>query len=322
MLRCLVPALLFAHALAAQAQPLAAEWQRCARSDAAPDDGIAACTAIIDAGTERGQNLAIAHFNRANGWLAKGEFDRAIADLSGAISLDRTNAKAFFNRGNAWVSAAARTTARFADFDEAIRLDPDFVAALRQPRQSPIRRRANSTARSSISTMRSGLRRRMRACWRCAAWRGARRARWISRSPTSTARSRSSRTMRACSQRTRRDTACGRPIRPRAGRFHRSDPARSRQARARLRNRGLAYLARGNLDAAIADFDEALRLDPADADTHVNRGTALQLKGDLERALADYEPHCASRPNMAAALSGRGNVFLGARRTRPGDRGL
>src|SRR2546421_8254537 len=100
-------ALLLTHVFAAHAQPLSSEWQRCAKSDTAPDDGIAACTAIIDSGKERGKNLSIAHFNRANGWTAKGEADRAIADLSGAIGLDDTNGKAFFNRGNAWAARGA-----------------------------------------------------------------------------------------------------------------------------------------------------------------------------------------------------------------------
>src|SRR5256885_13699462 len=92
----LIVALSAALPLPAAAQPLAAEWQNCAKSDTAPDEGIAACSAIIESGAERGKNLAIALFNRANAWLAKDEFDRAVADLSGAISLDRGNAKAFY----------------------------------------------------------------------------------------------------------------------------------------------------------------------------------------------------------------------------------
>src|ERR1041385_1596306 len=87
--------------LPAAAQPLSAEWQKCAKSDTAPDEGIAACSAIIESGAERGKNLAIALFNRANAWLARGEFDRAVSDLSGAIGVDRGNAKAFYNRGAA-----------------------------------------------------------------------------------------------------------------------------------------------------------------------------------------------------------------------------
>src|SRR6476646_3807616 len=98
---------LLAAPLPAAAQPLAPEWQNCAKSDTAPDDGIAACSAIIESGAERGKNLAIALFNRASAWLAKGEFDRAVADLSGAIGLDRGNAKAFYNRGAAWVALGA-----------------------------------------------------------------------------------------------------------------------------------------------------------------------------------------------------------------------
>ena len=75
--RCLTPILLL-FAGVAVAQPLAAEWQNCAKSDTAPDEGIAACSAIIESGAERGKNLAIALFNRANAWLAAYDLARQI----------------------------------------------------------------------------------------------------------------------------------------------------------------------------------------------------------------------------------------------------
>src|ERR1700730_10781316 len=50
-------------------------------------------------------------------------------------------------------------------------------------------------------------------------------------------------------------------------------------------NRGIAYKAKGDLDRAIADYSEALRLDPKDAFAYTNRGSAYYAKGDLERAL-------------------------------------
>jgi len=50
-----------------------------------------------------------------------------------------------------------------------------------------------------------------------------------------------------------------------------------------------AYLDKGDPDRAIADFDEAIRRDPAHAPSRLNRGSAWQDKGDLERALADEQ---------------------------------
>ena len=45
-------------------------------------------------------------------------------------------------------------------------------------------------------------------------------------------------------------------------------------------NRGMAYYGNSDLDRAIADFDEAIRLDPKDATAYNNRGAARLGKGD------------------------------------------
>jgi tetratricopeptide (TPR) repeat protein len=56
-----------------------------------------------------------------------------------------------------------------------------------------------------------------------------------------------------------------------------------------LVERGAIRYHRGDLDLAIADYDQAIRLDSTDADTFKNRGSAYQAKGDLGRAIRDYE---------------------------------
>jgi lipoprotein NlpI/predicted aspartyl protease len=53
-------------------------------------------------------------------------------------------------------------------------------------------------------------------------------------------------------------------------------------------NRGNAWGIKGQYDKAIADFDEAIRLNPQDAPTYGNRGHAWSRKGDYDRAIADY----------------------------------
>ena len=47
-------------------------------------------------------------------------------------------------------------------------------------------------------------------------------------------------------------------------------------------------LRKGELDVAIADLSEAIRLDPKDASFYKNRGYAYDQKGDLDKAIADY----------------------------------
>jgi tetratricopeptide (TPR) repeat protein len=53
--------------------------------------------------------------------------------------------------------------------------------------------------------------------------------------------------------------------------------------------RGLAHLKKKNYDLAIADFDNAIRLYPKKAATIRNRGLAYEAKGDVARASADFE---------------------------------
>ena len=63
-------------------------------------------------------------------------------------------------------------------------------------------------------------------------------------------------------------------------------------------NRGLAYKSKGQWDRAIADYDEAIRLNPDLAETFTNRGTAYYYKGQLGRALKDYDEAIRLKPNF------------------------
>ena len=74
-------------------------------------------------------------------------------------------------------------------------------------------------------------------------------------------------------------------------------------------NRGLAYKRKGLWDRAIADYDEAIRLNPDLAETFNNRGNAYYYKGQLDRALEDYDEAIRLKPDFALAFGNRGNVY-------------
>jgi tetratricopeptide (TPR) repeat protein len=63
-------------------------------------------------------------------------------------------------------------------------------------------------------------------------------------------------------------------------------------------SRAIAYRLQGNLDAAIADFGEALRQRPT-ALAYLDRGNAWRAKKDYEKAVADYNAAFHLAPNDA-----------------------
>jgi tetratricopeptide (TPR) repeat protein len=54
-----------------------------------------------------------------------------------------------------------------------------------------------------------------------------------------------------------------------------------------FQNRGIAKEALGDLDGALADIDQAIRLDPTLPQPLINRTAIWRAKGDLDRAIAD-----------------------------------
>src|SRR5215471_3757640 len=70
-------------------------------------------------------------------------------------------------------------------------------------------------------------------------------------------------------------------------------------------NRGNAYQRKGDNDRAIADYDQAIRLDPKNAASYANRGGAYLGKGDNDRAMADYDQAIKLDPKEPAAWNNR-----------------
>jgi tetratricopeptide (TPR) repeat protein len=74
-------------------------------------------------------------------------------------------------------------------------------------------------------------------------------------------------------------------------------------------NRGASYSHKGDHDKAIADYSEAIRLKPDDVGTYINRGNCYSLKGDHDRAIADYSEAIHLKPDYAMAYFSRGLAY-------------
>jgi tetratricopeptide (TPR) repeat protein len=121
MLRVLALVMLFSAALDATAA-LADARQDCEklRGDAA----IQACDQTIG----EFPRDAEAYNNRGNAYLAKGDFDRAIADYTKAIEIDPKDADAYNNRSYAY-HAKGDFDRAIADYTKVIEIDPRAAAA-------------------------------------------------------------------------------------------------------------------------------------------------------------------------------------------------
>jgi tetratricopeptide (TPR) repeat protein len=74
-------------------------------------------------------------------------------------------------------------------------------------------------------------------------------------------------------------------------------------------NRGIGYFDQGEFDRAIADYNQALTLNPKNAAAYNNRGNAYSTKHDYDRAIADYNEAIILDPKYVAPYNGRGNVY-------------
>ena len=75
-------------------------------------------------------------------------------------------------------------------------------------------------------------------------------------------------------------------------------------------NRGFAYFGKKDYDRAIADYNEAIRLEPKSTRSYSNRANAYRAKGDVEHAIADYSELIAISPKNSYSYRTRGLAYL------------
>jgi tetratricopeptide (TPR) repeat protein len=83
----------------------------------------------------------------------------------------------------------------------------------------------------------------------------------------------------------------------------------SRKTSDAARYRGWAHAEKGDYDKAIADFTEAIRLDPKLAIAFADRAISYAIKGEHDKAIADFTQAIRLDPKDALAYSNRARVY-------------
>ena len=74
-------------------------------------------------------------------------------------------------------------------------------------------------------------------------------------------------------------------------------------------NRGLSWNAKGQYEKAIADFNQAIKLNPTIAVAYNNRGLSTYQKGEYDKAIADFNQALKLDPKLAVAYFNRGESW-------------
>ena len=112
------------------------------------------------------------------------------------------------------------------------------------------------------------------------------------------------------------------PRQGRAGQRHRRLQPGDQDGRANalaFYNRGLAYWDQSEFDKALADYEQAIRINPGYAPTYYNRGLAYFEQRDYDRAIADLNQAINGKPDYTSAFNIRGLSYIGKGET---DRGI
>ena len=72
---------------------------------------------------------------------------------------------------------------------------------------------------------------------------------------------------------------------------------------------GVALKDKGELEAAIDSYKQALKIKPDYVEAYNNMGSALKEKGELEAAIDSYKQALKIKPDYAEAYNNMGNAL-------------
>ena len=303
--RSKMPGLAVVLALLAPALAHATDFDLCDTIAKDLDEGIPACTRLLDPGIG-GVNQAAVYNNRGTGWYLKGFYDNAIADLGEAIQRNPKFTLAFQNRGRAWHKKGEYDRA-IQDFGEALRLDPKSAAAFADRGASLLNKAEFDLAladfnqatrlapkyglaylgRAEALSGKQNFKAALADLNHAEAAMPSQPAVYNNRAAVLIEMGEIERAIADYDKAIALDAANWRPY----------------------SSRGEAWRLKGNLDRALQDHDKAIELDPNSVDAYNNRALAFRDKGDLDKALADYDRAILLNPRYSRAYGNRGEIW-------------
>jgi tetratricopeptide (TPR) repeat protein len=236
------------------------------------DAAVAACTRALESGRLNRTDRVRAYNSRGNLWKRKGEYDRAIADYTAAIELNRSYLFAYYNRGNSYFETQNFDRA-ISDYTVAIRINPKYPHAYANRGAAYGEKHDYDRALADYNVA-------IQLDPKYAAAYNNRGVAWKNKGEYDLAIADYNTAIRL-----------------------------DKNYVSAYSNRGVAFARKGDIDRALVEYNTALRLDPHDADVYNNRGVSLGERGDLDRAIADYSEAIRLNPKYLKALTNRAFTY-------------
>ena len=231
-----------------------------------PDTRIAGCTALIQSGQLTTGNLSTIYNNRGTAYSSKGDHDRAIQDFNEAIRLNPNFERAYYLRGNAYIVKEEYDRAT-QDFNEAIQLNPNAETAY-YGRGYAYKKKGDYDR--AIQDFNEAI--RLNPNFERAYYNRANA--YIDKEEY---------------DRAIQDFNEAIQLNPNNGNNY--------------NNRGVAYIRKGDYGRAIQDYSQAIHLNSNDTTAYLNRGGAYFAQSNLTAAIADFEHTISAAPSSSAAVS-------------------
>jgi tetratricopeptide (TPR) repeat protein len=313
--------------------------QTCDNLKADPDDRIPACTRLLESG-RKDFDVGTIYSTRANVWYLKGNFDNAVVDYqaainhnpklsaalqglgnsyfrksefrlaikaySDALAVEKKSAELYNNRGLAQLNVGEFSSA-VRDFGEAIKINPKFSSAYNN----------RGIAYSRYKQFEPAIKDFTKAIEIdpkfVDAYMGRAEVLIVEKSDLDGGLRDYDKAISLDAKNWKAYSARGEVMRLKGNldqaMADHEEAVRLNPNPESFGNRALAWKAKGDLDRAIADYDDAILLNPNYAPAYAARGAILRLKGDLDRSLADLDKAVSLNPRSATFMYLRGETL-------------